>query len=349
MNGAPLDRDCRSCYYSQIPAVHGDFYKKAVRPYTWLAATLLFLSYVIGLLFTLRTHAAVIWSTELDEKKTDHMASSQMTNSGHISSHFEYPHSTTLTRQGTSTSIARGAGGRAEIRNTQLYKRIVGQSLQEIGLGPHGEPSPQSQEETTPTNGGKNDGRRTPHVVPPKDGDEHRGHRPPSFHLPGLPDETSEQLVRQITELAATTSAIATREATKSPHRPHTHSHGSTLAHIKKHAEQRPHHHTRTPTATLEAEGETPPGHTSGGHDAPNWSRTKSAVILLTATIAYAIIAEILVNTVDAVLSAGVSIDEKFLGITLFALVPNTTEFLVSLSPYEVYLGKREYRADMPW
>jgi Ca2+:H+ antiporter len=47
------------------------------------------------------------------------------------------------------------------------------------------------------------------------------------------------------------------------------------------------------------------------------------------ATILYALIAEILVDTVDVVLE-GVKIDEKFLGITLFALVPNTTEFLVS-------------------
>lgn len=68
----------------------------------------------------------------------------------------------------------------------------------------------------------------------------------------------------------------------------------------------------------------------SGGHDAPNWSRMKSAVILCGATLLYALIAEILVNTVDVVLK-NVAIDEKFLGITLFALVPNTTEFLVSL------------------
>ncbi|KAG9576941.1 hypothetical protein KCV04_g23966, partial [Aureobasidium melanogenum] len=73
------------------------------------------------------------------------------------------------------------------------------------------------------------------------------------------------------------------------------------------------------------------PAHESGGHDAPNWSRTKSAVILLTATVAYAVIAEILVDTVDSVLEH-IDIDEKFLGITLFALVPNTTEFLNAIS-----------------
>jgi len=40
---------------------------------------------------------------------------------------------------------------------------------------------------------------------------------------------------------------------------------------------------------------------------------------------------EILVDTVDVVLGS-VSIDEKFLGFTLFALVPNTTEFLNAIS-----------------
>lgn len=57
----------------------------------------------------------------------------------------------------------------------------------------------------------------------------------------------------------------------------------------------------------------------------------KSSIILCGATVLYALIAEILVTKVDVVLSS-VAIDEKFLGITLFALVPNTTEFLVSVS-----------------
>lgn len=40
---------------------------------------------------------------------------------------------------------------------------------------------------------------------------------------------------------------------------------------------------------------------------------------------------ELLVNVVDVVLD-GSGIDEKFLGITLFALVPNTTEFMNAMS-----------------
>lgn len=69
----------------------------------------------------------------------------------------------------------------------------------------------------------------------------------------------------------------------------------------------------------------------SGVHDAPNWSNTRSYVILLGSTLFYAIIAEILVNNVDAVLSH-YPINPKFLGLTVFALVPNTTEFVNAIS-----------------
>ncbi|KAI5961954.1 hypothetical protein KGF57_001582 [Candida theae] len=69
----------------------------------------------------------------------------------------------------------------------------------------------------------------------------------------------------------------------------------------------------------------------NGGHDAPNWSKKKSTIILLGATILYAIIAEILVDNVDSIL-ADFPIDPKFLGLTIFALVPNTTEFLNAIS-----------------
>ena len=40
---------------------------------------------------------------------------------------------------------------------------------------------------------------------------------------------------------------------------------------------------------------------------------------------------ELLVDVVDVVLN-GSGIDEKFLGVTLFALVPNTTEFMNAMS-----------------
>ena len=63
-----------------------------------------------------------------------------------------------------------------------------------------------------------------------------------------------------------------------------------------------------------------------GGHDAPEWSTAKSFTVLFACTILYSIIAEILVDTVDLIM-ADIQLDEKFLGLTLFALVPNITEF----------------------
>ena len=68
-----------------------------------------------------------------------------------------------------------------------------------------------------------------------------------------------------------------------------------------------------------------------GGHEAPSWTRGMSAGVLLACTLLYALIAETLVDQVDVVLK-GSGIEEKFLGLTLFALVPNTTEFMNAMS-----------------
>jgi Ca2+:H+ antiporter len=265
---------------------------------------MLFISYIIGLLFTLRTHAATIW-TEPDEKekKILEMSASSLSHSGHL----EFPHSS-FVRQATGQSISR-----AHIRDSQLYKRIVGQTLQEVGYSESEEAHPAHMASS------KSDAQ-TPHVVPPKDS---QGHQHP-FHVDGLTDDATQSLVRQMTEIAATTTALATRDVTRAPHRAARMVSTPSKGHSDRPAI------TRT-TTEVPDETETAPGQAPGGHDAPNWSRQKSAAILLTATLAYAIIAEILVSTVDAVL-VGSTIDEKFLGITLFALVPNTTEFLNAIS-----------------
>ena len=243
----------------------------------------------------------MIWTSELDEKKIDKV---DMSASGlSASAHTDHPFN--LTRQATNQSL-----NRADIRDSPLYKRILGQSYKQVGLGPNGEPHP-----SRPSSSG-NDGQ-TPHVVPPKDVDEEHN-TTAGVHMHGLSEDMNSALVRHIAEISATAATVAARDSIRAPRK------ASYLANpaAKSNTDRAPgQRHT-------EEQEEAAGGHASGGHDAPNWSRTKSAVILLIATIAYAVIAEILVNTVDAVLE-GSDIDEKFLGITLFALVPNTTEFLV--------------------
>lgn len=140
------------------------------------------------------------------------------------------------------------------------------------------------------------------------------------MNISALSEQENTELVRHVAEMAAQAATIAARDATQ-------------LVRKASNGHPGPHHTPRrTTTGGHEhpmVQDEAAADAMAGGHDAPNWGRTKSAVILLGATVLYAVIAEILVNTVDVVLES-VDIDEKFLGITLFALVPNTTEFLVS-------------------
>ncbi|KAL7972120.1 Ca2+ transporter [Trichoderma sp. SZMC 28014] len=293
-------RDCRRCYFSQVPALDDRFYLEAVRPYCYAAAFLLFFSYLVGLWFTLRTHAAVIWNAEVEEKR-----------------HEEAMHASATLRPPHQPSTADGTG--ADIRDSHLYKRILGQSLKQVGLPDASRPGSTAGQDA----GGQT---LTPHVVPPKGtADEDQSPLRATIKVPGLSQVDNSVLVREVAEIAATAATIASRDR-------YVHKASSTgVATPRPHGASRPSHlhDVEEDAATAGAATAHAGGH--GGHDAPNWSRTKSTVILLGATILYAIIAEILVDTVDVVLES-FAIDQKFLGLTLFALVPNTTEFLNAIS-----------------
>jgi Ca2+:H+ antiporter len=213
----------------------------------------------------------------------------------------------------SSEAAARGQ----EIRDSQLYKRILGQSLKQVGLGPREDESGHnSASESTGPNGSS----QTPHLPPPKSSGRESARS--EVQIPEFSEAQNTNIVREVAEMAATAAAIAAHEATRAPRKTSV---AANITHkpatIRTGVVHEPEEGAAAVAEVHAAEG--------GGHDAPNWSRMKSSVILCGATVLYALIAEILVNTVDVVLK-NVAIDEKFLGITLFALVPNTTEFLVS-------------------
>lgn len=330
-------RDCRQCYFRQVPAISDDFFVKAVQPYCWFAAVLLFSSYIIGLLFTLRTHAAIIWTTETDEKKPPR--------GGHQTVEVS-PTDTRHHSVGNSQLLPNPNGSyvpRAAIRDSQLYRRILGHSLRSTGLPADGEVSAEREARPVSKAGPQiqaidhQSKADLPFVVPPKSSHGSENFKSPVLRpvVPGLSEEDNNNLVRQVAEIAATAAAVAARDAVNHPRSTSyqvTHSYKSDTVKSSRPSATRqstavdatPAHAAAEFPVQVGAEG-------GGGHDAPNWSRTKSSVILLTATVAYAVVAEVLVNTVDVVLTS-VDIDEKFLGITLFALVPNTTEFLNAIS-----------------
>ncbi|SMQ49009.1 unnamed protein product [Zymoseptoria tritici ST99CH_3D7] len=323
------ERDCRRCYFTQVPELNDRFFNEAVRPYIYFCTVCLFLSYVVGLLFTLRTHAAVIWNNESDEKKEVKHEQPHQTQHQHLHGHMNLPYTATLVSGDGAQAAAgaRGASGslpKEDIKSTQMYKRILTQSLKQAGVAPS-----IAQKDSVDGESPKAEGQ-VPHIVPPKSSG--------SDAIQGLSTEDNRALLHQVAEIAATAATVAARDATQVPRRGSAISsrHGSVAREPKNAKDQHPTHSTHQ--HANEVPQEAAPGAAapheepaSGGHDAPNWSRTKSAVILLTATIAYAVIAEILVDTVDVVLTS-VDIPEKFLGITLFSLVPNTTEFLNAIS-----------------
>ncbi|KAG5355962.1 Low affinity vacuolar monovalent cation/H(+) antiporter [Yarrowia sp. B02] len=222
---------CRKCQFFQVPLVYDDLYQKALKPLSGICAILLFVSYIIGLWFTLRTHAAMIWQTPIHEKKEV-----VIPNPGRSSS------VATPVHRATPATILDDPAG--------LRKRAV----ESPNLGPNSA--------TNPNPGNHNPGNAGP------------GHNPNPGNNPNP---------------------------------------GVTLA---------------TPlVVTTAAPEDAPEGHEPDA----NWSRSKSTFILLSATLLYAVVAEMLVDTVDVVLE-NAAIGEKLLGITIFALVPNTTEFLNAIS-----------------
>ncbi|CAI4217362.1 unnamed protein product [Parascedosporium putredinis] len=332
-SGMDGSRDCRRCFFSEVPALDDRFYIEAVRPYCYLAAGALFLMYLVGLWFTLRTHAAVIWNSELDEKKQHEEAAAAAAAAAAT-------HAASL-RQSVPHSFAETTG--TDIRDSHLYQRILGQSLKQVGLSPRQDDFTRQGSSAT---GGSSTAMAsgavsTPHVVPPKtggdDGHQHQHqHHHTRVHIPGFSEAENQNLVRQVAEVAATAAVFAARDSRHTRRGTGTVRIGGTTEGSKVGSAN-----AAGPRLSTFPEPDGPPelavgvdhggAGGGGGHDAPNWGRTKSAVILLGATVFYAIIAEILVDTVDVVLE-GFAVDEKFLGITLFALVPNTTEFLNAIS-----------------
>lgn len=217
------NEDCRRCHFYQAPLTIGPFYTEILQPFSYICSTLLFISYVIGLWFTLRTHAALIWQTPT----TSQNATLAITHVPPISTPLplhktKTPHSPSIASLSLQGDFDARSKGTSKLSNSK--KQVTLKSVDPVPLS-----------------------------------------LPPSA------------------------------------------------------------------TTLVEAQIVTGGADSGGGHDAPNWSRTKSTVILLGATILYAVIAEVLVDTVDVVLE-GTNISPKFLGITIFALVPNTTEFLNAIS-----------------
>ncbi|KAI9010563.1 hypothetical protein DFJ74DRAFT_312814 [Hyaloraphidium curvatum] len=70
------------------------------------------------------------------------------------------------------------------------------------------------------------------------------------------------------------------------------------------------------------------------GHHGPGWGTARAVGVLLAATVVFALVAEVLVDNVGAIVESGGMpwLDQKMLGLTLFAIVPSITEVFNSVA-----------------
>ncbi|CEH19408.1 Ca2 /H antiporter VCX1 and related proteins [Ceraceosorus bombacis] len=322
-NGCPVGAPpgdtwtCKQCFYEHVPPASDPFYQRDVKGLMYTCTVVLVLSYGIGLWFSLRTHASQIWQNPNPVPAVGATPVHQHAGAVHT-----------------------GAGSNAisipSAQRASIYKRI----LQPVGqlLPTHGQQS--AYPASAPAHGQQHRPHSQAHSQGTGTARSSRGGAPeggalPPLQLPESASLTSDDYARAV---ALTTSAFMQEdERQKQLQQQSRSSSGHAPANVVHHANQaiprsavgpaQPRHHS-VHDATHDAD-DAEGGH--GGHDAPSWTRNQSMFVLLSCTVLYAIIAEILVDAVDVVLD-GAGIDIKLLGITLFALVPNTTEFLNAMS-----------------
>ncbi|KIY45561.1 hypothetical protein FISHEDRAFT_6507, partial [Fistulina hepatica ATCC 64428] len=309
---------CDRCYYQHPDPVKDPFYQSTVKTFMYLCAAILLFSYLIGLWFSLRTHASQIWQNpqqllqhqhvlelpihtrDLNQLSLYHNASANPnvktqppTSATSAVRGAVYRKPSQMSLQLKPPNIAHNMEATSPLLRSPATQRRVsyapapsGPTAQLAPSGSAAQPAPSSG--LMPVIDTVETAVKNANIIPPIALPEHM---------------TTDDFTRAVA--AATVSAL--RQVTHS----HSHSPGRVRSMASEHV------------TTAGGEG--------GGHDAPSWSRTVSASVLLACTALYAVIAEILVDVVDAILQ-GSGIDEKFLGVTLFALVPNTTEFMNAMS-----------------
>ncbi|KAF8318991.1 hypothetical protein DL93DRAFT_2164698 [Clavulina sp. PMI_390] len=315
-NGRPWR--CKKCFYEHLDPATDPFYQETVKSLMYLCASILVFSYLIGLWFSLRTHASQIWQNPQQlMQQTDTLAP----NPNRLSvwnkltpADFSLPISAPtrpLQRQQSNNTITHSRSQSAMRQNTgqaggATPARPASPTIRRIAPPPTSttapkvdtQPTPRAQAPATATG-------YTPileNFSSSLRGDPAAGVQP--LTLP--PAITADDFTRAV--------AVATVSA---------------LRHQQHQEALRP---RGLPTpGVMEGPSHDAGGGGHGGHDAPSWSRMVSASVLMACTVLYAVIAEVLVDVVDVVLE-GSGIDEKFLGVTLFALVPNTTEFMNAIS-----------------
>lgn len=325
---------CRRCFYEHIPPDSDEFFQTSVQSLIYTCTVFLVLSYGVGLWFSLRTHASQIWQNPTTNLARENQPGATQGGSlppsayghalpGSAGAGLRRPPSNSL-------NINTNPGIADPQRRNSIYKRLTGlmpSQLTKSGPGPN-QRRTSLPDDMAPLHLPEPEYGRTPALAPrtaPLTTPFPASH--PTESVPSTGSGVVAPFSGGQSQQAGSRSPrmrSRTRQTSVPPRLSLTEAQQTNPPHNLPH--NPPHNPPRHEDA---GHGESSGG--GGGHDGPSWSRTVSMSVLLGCTVLYAIIAEVLVDVVDVVLE-GSGLDEKFLGVTLFALVPNTTEFMNAMS-----------------
>ncbi|OCF75230.1 calcium/proton exchanger [Kwoniella mangroviensis CBS 8886] len=297
---------CDHCYYEHPDPQNDPFYQEQVETLMYCCAGILLFSYLIGLWFSLRTHAAQIWQNPQQLMKSDEANAIQAmhpavkaTLTQRITPQAVMQHILPLHKSTTASPVQPS-------RSTQgSPKASISRLPSHLGINKPPSNATATVQEEQGDHGEGSGGRLTSSTF-----------NLPAGYTPFL-DSVDKDLKNSSNHLTPMRlpSTLTTEDFTRAVA-------VATVSALR---------HQGSIIGSGGSQVEESEEEEHGGHEAPSWTRGVSAGVLLGCTLLYAIIAEILVDVVDVVLQ-GSGIDEKFLGLTLFALVPNTTEFMNAMS-----------------
>ncbi|TDL17701.1 hypothetical protein BD410DRAFT_537749 [Rickenella mellea] len=303
---------CEHCYYEHPDPIDDPFYQSTVKTLMYFCAAILLFSYLIGLWFSLRTHASQIWQNP--QQLMHPLDVSVPSGQGRMSIYHR------LVQAGLTNTLPTHRLNRKSSNVSNHGSPIRSRSQTPAPRDPPAQPQASLHQQQAPAGTMQPSSpvavRRVSYAPNPQQSAVGGPYTPFLESVNQAVKNTGMQRMQLPDNLTTDDFTRAVAVATV-----------SALTHQQANA----HSPARLRGPGLGGGDGHEDGVDAGGHDAPSWSRTTSASVLLACTALYAMIAEILVDVVDVVLD-GSGIDEKFLGVTLFALVPNTTEFMNAMS-----------------
>lgn len=297
-NGPQESWKCQQCSYEHLSPMKDPFYQSKVRGLIYTCAVVLIFAYAVGLWFSLRTHASQIWNSAQTTPSAANAMPEHMPPGMHRAS---------------------------------VYKRMLPANYLQQLLPTHTRHDSTNEPHMRPFvhDAARADSEQQPnHPAPAPDGHQGRDtagdKRQGELHTPSAQGHAGPSHTVQIQEPAEHDSSREQPSKKQSAEDLFLDAAAKMYQYIFNQQKGA----SGAPQAGHDSHDES---HESSGHDAPSWSRRFALSVLLGCTVLYAIIAEILVDVVDVVVK-GSGLPEKFIGVTIFALVPNTTEFMNAMS-----------------